>query len=186
MKRRKIVKSLLALLFAAVIVYGLPYLQNAVAQKAPPPPPGWYRVVEAFDGDTVGVEMNGKVEKVRLIGVDTPETHKPNSPKQCYGDVASRLTRDKIFHKNIRLEADPTNDNRDRYNRLLRYVYTDENVLWNKQLISEGAGFAYILFPFTKKVEFMQAQFDASAAKRGLWAVCSTTNNNNKWQTNDL
>lgn len=186
MTRRKLIRTLLSIVMALVVVYGLPYLQSALARTQPPPPPGYFRVVEAYDGDTIGVSMNGTIEKIRLIGVDTPETHRPNTPVQCYGPVASQLTKGALLGKNVRLEADPAGDNRDRYNRLLRYVYTEDGQLWNEHLISEGAGFAYILFPFTKKPEFMQAQFDAAAAKRGLWLACVTTNSGSKWQTNNL
>lgn len=148
--------------------------------------PGWHYVTEVYDGDTIAVVMNGTPEKIRLIGVDTPETHDPNTPPQCYGQHAAQATTDKLLFKTVRLEADPMGDNRDRYNRLLRYVHTEDGTLWNKELISRGEGFAYISFPFTRKVEFMSAQFEAAREKRGLWSACETSERNSRWRTNQV
>jgi len=85
--------------------------------------PGLYTVTRFVDGDTIAVDMNGKTEKVRFIGVDTPETHKPNTPVQCYGPAASAFTKNFIGKNKVRLDSDPLSTNRDRYDRLLRYVY---------------------------------------------------------------
>lgn len=128
--------------------------------------------------------MNGQYEKVRLVGIDTPETHHPNTPAQCYGAQASRATTEKLLNTSVRLEADPTGDNRDRYDRLLRYVFTADETLWNKELISRGEAFAYISFPFVRKAEFMAAQFEAAREKRGLWNACTPTESNGRWRTN--
>jgi micrococcal nuclease len=146
--------------------------------------PGFYRVTKISDGDTISVDMAGKQESVRMIGVDTPETHKPNTPVQCFGTEASDFTHRMLGGKQVRLEADPTNDDRDRYGRLLRYVYLEDGSLYQKNLIAGGFGFAYTSFPFQKKAEFEQAQADAQAAKRGLWSACKTTREpSGRWQT---
>jgi Micrococcal nuclease (thermonuclease) homologs len=113
--------------------------------------PGLYSVVRFSDGDTITVDMNGKHETVRMIGVDTPETHHPNRPVQCYGPAASAYTKNLIGNQKVRLEADPTNQNRDRYGRLLRYVYLPDGRLVQAEIIKSGHGFAYTSFPFTKK-----------------------------------
>src|SRR5882724_5182239 len=81
--------------------------------------PGTYAIAHFVDGDTIAVAMNGQTEKVRLIGVDTPETHKPNTPVQCYGPAAAAYTKQLIGQNKVRLQADPLDTNRDRYNRLL-------------------------------------------------------------------
>lgn len=86
---------------------------------------GMYRVVRVVDGDTITVAWRGQMERVRLIGVDTPETHHPDTPRQCYAPEATRFTEHLIRDK-VRLVADPLGDNRDIYERLLRYVYTPE------------------------------------------------------------
>ena len=123
--------------------------------------PGLYRVVEFNDGDTVTVDMNGTREKVRFIGVDTPETQDPRKTVQCYGSQASTFTRNLIGNNPVRLEADPTNQNRDRYGRLLRYVYLPDGRLVNSEIIREGYGFAYTSFPFQKLDDFRELQRQA-------------------------
>ena len=104
--------------------------------------PGLYRVVKFDDGDTITVDMNGTVETVRFIGVDTPETHHPDRPIECYGREASDYTKRLIGGQKVRLQADPLDTNRDRYGRLLRYVYLPDNTLVEQKLIAEGYGFA--------------------------------------------
>lgn len=139
--------------------------------------PGLYRVTEFVDGDTIRIDMNGTEETLRFIGVDTPETHDPRKAVQCYGKAAADFTKQTIGTNNVRLEADPLNTDRDRYNRLLRYIYLPDGTLVNKKIISEGYGFAYLGFPFTKNDEFRQAQQDARANNRGLWSNCQPTQN---------
>lgn len=149
--------------------------------------PGYYIVTKVYDGDTFAVDMDGRTEKVRLIGVDTPETHKPNSPVECYGQVASDFSHTQLDGKQVRLESDPTNQNRDRYQRLLRYAYLPDNSLFNATLVKEGYGFAYLSFPFTKADEFRQLQSTAREQSKGLWAgKCQITNQNGRNKTNAL
>jgi micrococcal nuclease len=135
--------------------------------------PGLYQVTQFVDGDTIAVNMNGKTEKVRFIGVDTPETHKPNTPVQCYGPAAAAFTKNVIGVNKVRLEADSLNSNRDRYQRLLRYVYLQDNTLINEKIIREGFGFYYPYFPFSKAPQFEDAQTKAQQEKKGLWGNCT-------------
>lgn len=171
----------LALIFCAYIGYAQLQTPTAPSQSIAP---GFYRVTKVNDGDTIVVDMNGVAESVRFIGVDTPETHKPDTPVQCFGPQASDFTTKTLTGASVRLEADPTNDNRDRYDRLLRYVYTQDGTLLNQALIEQGYGFAYLSFPFQKKQEFASAQNRAQTAKLGLWAACQTTElSSGRWQT---
>jgi endonuclease YncB( thermonuclease family) len=137
--------------------------------------PGSYAVTRFVDGDTIVINMNGKSEKVRLIGVDTPETHKPNTPVQCYGPAAAAYTKNTVGSQKVRLEADSLSSNRDRYQRLLRYVYLPDGKLLNEQLVLNGYGFYYPYFPFTKSDLFSKDQKQAQQAHRGLWGNCSPT-----------
>lgn len=136
-----------------------------------------YRVTRIEDGDTITVDMNGKNEKVRFIGVDTPETKDPRKAVQCYGKLASEFTKNQINSQRVRLEADELNTNRDRYNRLLRYVYLPDGTLLNAEIIKQGYGFAYISFPFTKKEEFKQLENNARENNKGLWNDCQPIKN---------
>ncbi len=135
--------------------------------------PGLYRVSRFVDGDTIVVSMQGTEEKVRFIGVDTPETHKPNTPVQCYGPAAAAHTKAIIGQHRVRLESDSLSTDRDRYNRLLRYVYLPDGRLVNEDLIKNGYGFYYPYFPFTKAEHFRDVQVSAKATFKGLWGNCN-------------
>ncbi len=150
---------------------------NNLLQTAQQQQPGAYRVSRYVDGDTIVVSMDGHDETVRFIGIDTPETHKPNTPVQCYGPAASAHTKNVIIAHGgaVRLAADPLNTNRDRYNRLLRYVYLTDGTLLNELNIREGYAFYYPYFPFSKAEAFKAAQTQAQASHRGLWGACTPT-----------
>lgn len=137
--------------------------------------PGLYRVSRFVDGDTIAVTMNGHQELVRFIGVDTPETHKPNTPVQCYGPAAAAYTKHLIGASRVRLVSDPQSTNRDRYNRLLRYIYLTDGTNVDKKIIENGYGFYYPYFPFSQSAQFALAQQSARTAKRGLWGNCQPT-----------
>ncbi len=134
--------------------------------------PGLYQVSRFIDGDTIAVSMNGKTEKIRMIGVDTPETHKPNTPVQCYGPAAAAFTKNSLSGKKFRLVSDSLSTDRDRYNRLLRYVILSDGTNFNQRLIEQGYGFYYPYFPFTKSDDFAASQILAKEANRGLWGNC--------------
>lgn len=131
-----------------------------------------YTVTKVYDGDTIEVDMLGNKEKIRMIGVNTPETHDPRKPVECYGQAASDFTKQQLEGKRVRLQADPINQNRDRYNRLLRYVYLPDGTLYNAELIRQGYGFALTAFPFTKARDFQELEKTAKTANIGLWGSC--------------
>jgi endonuclease YncB( thermonuclease family) len=139
--------------------------------------PGLYSIDHFVDGDTIAVNMNGKVETVRFVGIDTPETHKPNTPVQCFGPDAAAETKKLISEagSKVRLQSDPYSTNRDRYDRLLRYIYLPDGTLLNEKLIQNGDAFYYPYFPFTKSAAFQKDEQAAMTAKKGLWAVCHPT-----------
>lgn len=156
------------------------------AKTAEESQPGLYSVDHFVDGDTIAVKMNDKIETIRLIGVDTPETHKPGSPVQCYGPAAAAYTKNIIGDSRVRLAADEQSSNRDRYNRLLRYVYLPDGRMVEAELIKNGYGFAYTTFPFTKAKDFVAAQEAAKSTNKGLWANCQPfQQTNGRWQTED-
>ncbi len=142
------------------------------AQKAQSNQPGLYHVSHFVDGDTIAVNMNGHDEKVRFIGIDTPETHKPNTPVQCYGPAAAAFTKNTIGNQSVRLQSDPLSTDRDRYNRLLRYVYLPDGTNMNEKLVTEGYAFYYPYFPFSKSDAFAADQQAAMAARKGVWGNC--------------
>ena len=137
--------------------------------------PGTYAIDHFVDGDTIAVKMGGKVETIRFIGIDTPETHKPNTPVQCYGPAAAAYTKSRIGSSNVRLVSDSLGTNRDRYNRLLRYVYLPDGTNLNQQIVANGYGFYYPYFPFSKSGAFKADEQAAIAAHKGLWGSCTPT-----------
>ena len=176
--RRHKIKLVLTLLVALAIVATQSGWLNSGVKTAEQTQPGLYAIDHYVDGDTIAVNMNGSVETVRFIGVDTPETHKPNTPVQCYGELAAANTKAEISKfGRVRLEADPLDTNRDVYGRLLRYVYLPDGTLLDEKIIQTGYGFAYLDFPFTKKAQFAADGQTAMTAKVGLWAVCHPTIN---------
>jgi len=141
--------------------------------------PGLYQVTQVHDGDTISVNMNGIEEKVRFIGVDTPETQDPRKPVECFGKAAAGFTKQLLSGSRVRLEADALSSNRDRYNRLLRYVYLADGRLINAEIIKSGYGFAYTSFPFTKSDDFKSFEHRAENEKRGLWSSCQPSLDSN-------
>ncbi len=169
------------IVLAFILLNRFPSFHNATQANQP----GLYSINRFVDGDTIAVNMNGTAETVRMIGVDTPETHKPGTPVQCYGETAAAYTKQLIGSSKVRLQADPLDTNRDRYGRLLRYVYLPDGTLLEAKLITEGYGFAYSQFPFTKTEEFKIDEARAKAAGRGLWSACQVTiESNGRAQTN--
>lgn len=188
-RRKSSAISIIVAIIAAVIWLGQQYgWFGGAARSVVQNQPGQYKVVRFSDGDTITVSMNGKDETIRFIGVDTPETHDPRKKVQCYGPAASAFTKNIITSQgsNVRLAADPKNSDRDRYNRLLRYVYLPDGTLLNEKLIQDGYGFYYPYFPFTKSTEFAAAQKQAQDAHKGLWANCHPTpTDGGGWTSND-
>lgn len=126
-----------------------------------------FKIARVIDGDTIEME-NG--ERVRYVGIDTPETVDPRDPVQCFGVEAFNKNKELVEGKMARLERDITN--RDKYNRLLRYVYVGD-VFINLELVKQGFAYFYSYPPDIKYQEqFLKAQQEARESLRGLWASC--------------
>lgn len=126
-------------------------------------------VARVIDGDTFELETG---EKVRYIGIDTPETVDPDKPVQCYGHEASAFDKQLIEGKKVRLVADTTD--KDKYGRLLRYVYLEDGTFVNLQIIQEGYARVLTIPPnLAFHTLFIQAARAAEAAKKGLWGACN-------------
>lgn len=126
-----------------------------------------FKVTRVIDGDTIEIEGG---ERVRYIGIDTPETVDPRKPVQCFGVEASKKNKELVEGKMVRLEKDITD--RDKYNRLLRYVFVD-NVFINLELVKQGFAYSYSYPPDIKyQDQFLKAQQEAEKTKQGLWSAC--------------
>lgn len=127
-------------------------------------------VQKVIDGDTLTVLLNGRLEKVRLIGIDTPETVDKRQEVECFGKEASDMMRSLVLKKIVLLENDSTQNDRDRYQRLLRYVFLPDGVFVNKVMIQEGFAFEYTYSsPYRYQQEFINAEKKAKREEKGLW-----------------
>ncbi|HEX6800952.1 MAG TPA: thermonuclease family protein [Candidatus Binatia bacterium] len=131
------------------------------------------KVIRVVDGDTIVLSPN---EKVRLIGVDTPETVHPKKAAACFGKEAKQFTRDAVEGKTIRLVLDKVNTKRrhkDRHGRTLAYAYLADGIMLNRELIRRGYAPAEIRFPFRYRAEFRELEHQALIQTVGLWSSCS-------------
>jgi micrococcal nuclease len=135
-------------------------------------PLGEGRVVRVVDGDTIHVLLGARREKVRYIGVDTPETHHPTKPVQCYGREASAFNARLVAHERVRLVRDV--EERDRFGRLLAYVYRARDGLFvNAELARTGYARPLPIAPDLRYAARLQSLARAARqAGRGLWSAC--------------
>jgi micrococcal nuclease len=140
--------------------------------KSTPSQKQLFEIVGVTDGDTVKVNVDGKIEAVRLIGIDTPETLDPRKPVQCFGKEASDKAKEILNNKKVVLEKDDTQGDRDQYGRLLRYVFLEDGTSFNKKMIEDGYAHEYTFQskPYKYQTEFKTAEKNARESKRGLWA----------------
>lgn len=117
------------------------------------------RVTRIIDGDTFEIESG---DKVRLIGINAPEI------SDIFGQEAKNYLSDLIEGKTVELQSDEISNDRDRYQRLLRYVILD-GVDINKKMVLDGFAFAYLKFHFSKSTDYAQAQIQAKESNTGMW-----------------
>jgi micrococcal nuclease len=129
-------------------------------------------VVRVVDGDTIQVKLStGKLDKVRIIGIDTPETVDPRKEVQCYGKEASAKMKVLLNRKKVTLEMNPAED-KDKYGRLLRYVSIKGKDI-GAQMIKDGYAFSYKSYPHPRLDQYNELEKSASESKTGLWgATC--------------
>ncbi|NPA27114.1 MAG: thermonuclease family protein [Chloroflexi bacterium] len=132
------------------------------------------RVIQVYDGDTISVQMGVQVARVRYQGVDTPETkERRGEPPHPWGEAAKRRNRELVSGKWVTLVWDPRSEDRDHYGRLLRYVIVDD-VFVNDTLLREGLAW-YYPSEHACSAQFLQAEAEARAAKRGIWSGATPT-----------
>ena len=163
-------RLLIGVLAALAIALGV----AAPAQAYPTMPQGVqgpFTVTKAVDGDTIWVDNNGQRQKIRLIGLDTPETVDPRKPVQCFGREASAQAKTILGGQSVYLETDPSQDTIDKYGRTLAYVWTASGRLFNLDMITDGYAHEYTYdLPYRYQADFKAAQNDARAQERGLWS----------------
>lgn len=128
-----------------------------------------YPVVEVVDGDTIRVKIGRKIEVVRLIGINTPEVENIYRHQECFGPEASKETKKLLTGKKVFLLPDPQVANRDKYKRLLRYVFLENGEFINAKLVKEGYAFNYFYQPFQFINYFGYLEKKAREKRIGLW-----------------
>lgn len=127
-------------------------------------------VTKVLDGDTIEVRIGARTDVVRLLGVDTPETHHPTKPVECFGPEAAAYSASRLTGRAVRLEDDV--ERRDVYDRRLAYVYVDGE-RFNDELLTRGYARLFVIPPNGSHARTMLAE--ELAAKRqghGLWGAC--------------
>ena len=174
---------------ASTIQVGTPTPDDAppVASDAYPVEPTGLEtaaVISVIDGDTIGVQLADQVVRVRMIGIDTPETKDPRTVVQCFGREASAEAERRLTGQTVALEADPTQDNFDKYGRLLRYAWLPDGKLYNLEMLIGGFAHEYTYnLPYRYQAAFKKAEHDARERGWGLWA--QTTCNGDTTQPAD-
>ncbi|HOI97280.1 MAG TPA: thermonuclease family protein [Candidatus Pacearchaeota archaeon] len=136
----------------------------------------FYPVARVIDGDTFEVNAGGAIDTVRVIGIDTPEIADPRKSAECFGAEASSKAKEILSGKNVRLESDPDQGERDKYGRLLRHIFLEDGTNFGLLMIKQGYAREYAYpVPGKYRAEFQAAQNYARENSLGLWGdVCRT------------
>lgn len=154
MGRKRRNRRMFRLLTILIVIAALVFIISGQSQKA--------KVVRIIDGDTIRIFVNGQYETVRLIGVDTPEEG------ECFSEEAAESLKP-ILNKEVELESDSSQSDRDRYRRLLRYVHWSGNNM-NQWLIENGFAKEYTYSkPYKYQKEFRSAEIKAKNLPVSLW-----------------
>ncbi len=162
--------SVLQLLIVLLIIAFSIYLGNSIGKGSISKTQA--QVIKVSDGDTITVEFsNGSHERIRLIGVDTPETHHPTKPVGCFGVEAENFTRTNLDKKEVSLEYDV--ERKDKYGRVLAYVYFGD-IRFNDELIKRGFAKVLTIEPNTRYANIhSKLEVEAKNNRVGMWGYCS-------------
>ena len=161
-KLKRVTIGLISALIIAVVSIGFLFLRPTQTDTN-------YQVIRIIDGDTVEILYEDQITSVQLVGVNAPETTaNPNQPPEPYGEQATAFLQEFLLDKSIYLRFDISK--RDKYNRLLGYVYrASDGIFVNLEIIREGYGRVDTRYPFKHEEMFMSYESHAKAARKGLW-----------------
>jgi endonuclease YncB( thermonuclease family) len=165
--------SRLRLFVILMIIFVLSFIIALLAEPEDPQTPvqkpsrpGYYKVAGVIDGDSLQVDIGGQIESVRLIGIDAPEL-----PGGCFGLAAKSQAGRILSGKEVRLEPDTSQANRDTYGRLLRYVILPDGINFNRLMLAKGYAREFTFkSPYRYQSSFMLAEQTAKAHRAGLWS----------------
>jgi micrococcal nuclease len=159
----------------AILIAVVAIVLNAGCSDQPTTSPGVaptasVPVTEVVDGDTIHVLLDGRTERIRLIGMDAPEIEHPPQPAECFGDASAAFAARALRGASVRIEFDV--ERRDRFDRLLAYVFRGDE-LFNATLVSRGFAIERAYPPnLAHQEELRLAETDARRNRRGLWGAC--------------
>jgi micrococcal nuclease len=168
-KSRWVALVILTLLLVALAAFAV--RRRSASQRLGP---GEGVVVDVIDGDTVAIRIAGSEERVRLLGIDTPETVDPTRPPECFGAEASARTRELLPEGTVvvlQRDVEP----RDHFGRLLAFVFRRrDRLLVNRQLLAEGLATPLVIAPNdARRAEMAAVAAEARRTGRGMWAACA-------------
>lgn len=134
-----------------------------------------HRIIRIVDGDTVVVEIDDMPQKVRLIGINTPEIKTSQKPAECFGVEAENYARQLLANERVYVEPDPSQDAHDKYGRLLAYLILSNGTNFNERMIVDGYAKEYTYRkPYKYKKRFKEAETRARLDNKGLWHACAS------------
>jgi micrococcal nuclease len=141
------------------------------SESATAPRQRWYAVEKVTDGDTIRVDLDGVSEPVRLIGIDAAEVRGGDAREHCRADLATETAKRILGKHRVRLEFDPTQGRRDRYERLLAFVWVEDGPMLNEELLREGVAEEYTYDdPYRYLDRFVAAEAKARRDQVGQWS----------------
>ena len=174
MRRPFIVRAAATAAALSVALGALDRCSSAPPESTPAPTAATssVTVVAVVDGDTIDVATAEGEQRVRIIGIDTPEIGRGGDPSECYADEARELVDELLYGRDVELRADETQADVDAYGRLLRHVIVDGRSA-AAETIAAGAGYEYTYdAPYNGQSEHQAAEGAAHAAGLGLWRAC--------------
>lgn len=167
----------------ALVIAGCASTGRSIATRSPVEPRDAtvVPVLDVVDGDTIKVARGGAEVTVRILGMDTPETHDPRKPVQCFGPTAAARAGQLLAGRSVGLTRDPTQSVHDKYGRELDYVWLPDGTLYDWVMIRDGYAHEYTYHsPYEYRAAFVAAQQQAKAARRGFWAASTCDGNTTK------
>jgi micrococcal nuclease len=170
MTSKKLQKIFFALVIGIAIILIRHYEWKQKIQRTPEIS-GMAQLVRVVDGDTIIVRINNEEERIRIIGIDTPESVQPNTPIECFGKEASGYTKELLKEiSELNIETDPTQDTRDRNGRILAHVFVG-GVNLGETLVRGGYAYEYTYNdPYKYQSKYKEAQKYAKDNAIGLWS----------------
>lgn len=140
---------------------------------------GQYPVQEVVDGDTIKVLINKKITTIRILGIDTPETFVTRTGyRECYGQEASDFAKKELTGKTVTIETDSSQDQKDKYGRVLAHVFYSGSLYYEEESIRNGFGFRYVYKKPTRYDDrLQQAEATAKTNISGVWKYCGGKRN---------